>query len=74
MTKFQAFYTGFWSAWDFTRPFSERPILHVRNEMLDMQLEQELGLNVGYWEEAGNYLREAMSCYEKEVNNNVHGE
>ena len=24
MTNFEAFCNGFWSAWDFTRPFSER--------------------------------------------------
>jgi len=71
MAKYQAFFRGFGSAWDFTRPFSEKPRMRRRNKELDMPWVQELGLNVGYWEEVGNYLYKAIENYESEIKGNV---
>jgi len=42
-----------------------------RNEDTDMQWVQELGLNVGYWEEVGNYLYKAIETYQKELSGDV---
>ena len=71
MRRYRAFSRGFWSAWDFTRPFSEKPRMRRRNEDTDMQWVQELGLNVGYWEEVGNYLYKAIETYQKELSGDV---
>jgi len=77
MTRYQAFSRGFWSAWDFTRPFAEKPRLRRRNRELDMLTEfdmqwvKELGLNVGYWEEVGNYLTKAIENHQRELGGNT---
>jgi hypothetical protein len=71
MTKFQAFCDGFWSAWDFTRPFSEKPRLRSLDEPLDFQWEQESEEKVSYWDVVGGYVSKAVSDYEKEMNCNV---
>ena len=71
MTNFQAFCRGFASAWDFTRPFSEKASAGLPSEKVDFQWIQELDLNVGYWEAVGNHLRKAISDYEKEISGNV---
>ena len=62
MTKLQAFSRGFWSAWDFTRPFSERPAFRSQEEeQIDYEeLREELGLNKSVWESVGGYLYKAM--------------
>ena len=33
MANFEAFCRGFWSVWDFTRPFSEKPVLYKDEEL-----------------------------------------
>ena len=71
MTKYQAFCSGFWSVWDFTRPFSEKPRMRRRSKKFDVQWAQELGLNTGYWEEVGNYLYKAIENHENEISSNV---
>jgi len=62
MTNFQAFCRGFWSAWDFSRPFSERPMFRspqtIRSD--HEKLREELGLNKSVWESVGEHLYKAM--------------
>ena len=62
MTNFQAFCRGFWSAWDFSRPFSERPVFHASEKMwIDYEkLREELGLNKSVWESVGEHLYKAI--------------
>jgi hypothetical protein len=72
MTKFQAFCRGFWSAWDFTRPFSEKPTPYQPGEEFDIRKAREaLGLNVGCWEAVGNHLYKVIPRYENEVKSDV---
>ena len=77
MTNFQAFCKGFWSVWDFGRPFSQPPELFPFDEDIDVIRPAEgrrcerFGQNRGPWEKVGNYLREAMSQYENENHCNV---
>ena len=66
MTNFEAFCNGFWSAWDFTRPFNERPTSrtqsHTREEIKAKyeRMREELELNKSAWEEVGEYIYKAM--------------
>ena len=62
MTNFEAFCRGFWSVWDFTRPFSEKPVLYTDEELAAKyeRLREELGLNESVWDSVGGYLRKAM--------------
>ena len=62
MTNFQAFCRGFWSAWDFSRPFTERPKFRSQEEMRreHEELREELGLNKSVWESVGEHLYKAM--------------
>ena len=62
MTKFEVFCRGFWSAWDFTRPFSEPAGIYSREERLAnyKRLREELGLNKSVWESVGEHLYKAM--------------
>jgi hypothetical protein len=62
MTNFQAFCRGFWSAWDFSRPASERLEFRSQEEMrIDYErLREELGLNKSVWESVGEHLYKAM--------------
>ena len=62
MTNFQAFCRGFASAWDFTRPFSERPGFRSqeRKRVDREQLREKLGLNKSVWESVGEHLYKAM--------------
>jgi hypothetical protein len=70
MTKFQAFCDGFWSAWDFTRPFDERPEFCSRKEFkFDYeQMREKLGLNKSVWESVGEHLYKAMG---EDIDNHV---
>jgi hypothetical protein len=80
MTNFQAFCEGFWSAWDFTRPFSEKPKLRSRKEveLIDYEeFREELDLNKNVWESVGDhfgavggYLNKAMGTLDEEVKQN----
>ena len=70
MNKSQAFWRGFWSVWDFSRPFSEKAEIRTREEMdADYaQLREKLGLNErNPWKKVGDTLRKAMAQYESEV-------
>ena len=69
MTKFQAFWGGFCSVWDFSRPFSERPEIRSREEMQAdyEQLRERLRLRENVWIRVGESLGKAMTQYESEV-------
>jgi hypothetical protein len=68
MTNFQAFCSGFWSAWDFSRPFSEKAVFHPNGKPFDRkQLREKLGFNENVWDRVGKNIRKAMSQYESEV-------
>jgi len=56
MTNYQAFCSGFWSAWDFTRPFSECPRIRYRGDEFDAQWSQELDANKSALESVGDYF------------------
>ena len=72
MTKSQAFWMGFWSVWDFSRPFSERSEILAQEMRVDYEkLREELGLNESVWESVGKYLSNAMSTIDKELENHV---
>ena len=71
MTNFEAFCEGFWSAWDFTRPFSEKPRLRSQMEDFDEQWEYDPSVSVGIWETVGNYLYKAIDNYQREFSGNV---
>ena len=73
MTNSQAFWKGFWSVWDFSRPFSERPEIRSREEMRTEfeQLRENLGLNEGVWDSVGKYMTNAMSTLDKELERHV---
>ena len=73
MTKSQAFWSGFWSAWDFSRPFSERLEIRAHEAMrVDYeQLREEFGLNESVWDSVGKYLSNAMSTIDKELEHHV---
>jgi hypothetical protein len=62
MTNSEAFWSGFWSVWDFSRPFSVRPEFRSREEMWIeyKKLRDELGLNKSVWESVGEHLYKAM--------------
>ena len=62
MTNSESFWKGFWSVWDFSRPFSERAELRTREEMDAeyAQLREKLGLNESVWDSVGGYIRKAM--------------
>ena len=66
MTNFQAFCRGFASAWDFTRPFSEKTSFCMQSRTLEEietkyeKRREELGLNKSVWEEVGDYICKAM--------------
>jgi len=72
MTNFEAFCNGFWSAWDFTRPFSEKAVFRTREEMDAecVQLWEKLGLNESVWDSVGGHLYKAMETMEKEIERN----
>ena len=74
MTKSQAFWGGFFSVWDFSRPFSERPEFRAQEAMrVDYeQLREEFGLNESVWGTVGKYLSNAMTTLDKELENHVH--
>ena len=68
MSNSQAFWGGFWSVWDFSRPFTEKPTFHPNGEPFDYKkLREELGFNENVWDRVGKNLRKAMSQYESEV-------
>lgn len=67
--RFQSFLDGFASAWDFTRPFSEKAKIRRQNVPFDIQWTQELGLDVPCWEEVANYLNNAIETHNKEITN-----
>ena len=78
MTNFQAFCNGFWSAWDFTRPFSEKASAFPGEARVRTpeeikakyeRLREELGLNKSAWEEVGDHMYKAISTFENEINN-----
>jgi len=73
MSNSQAFWGGFWSVWDFSRPFTERLEIPAHEEMrVDYeQLREELGLNESVWGAVGKYLSNAMSTFDKELENYV---
>ena len=72
MTKSKAFWMGFWSVWDFSRPFSERSEILAQEMRIDYEkLREELGLNESVWESVGKYLSNAMSTIDKELENHV---
>ena len=76
MTNFEAFCRGFWSVWDFTRPFSEKP--EFRTCYTDVEkLREQVSLNEGIWDTVGGYfgtvggyLNNAMQQIDKEIENN----
>jgi hypothetical protein len=70
MTNFQAFCEGFWSAWDFTRPFSEKPKMRRRVEKLEVQWEEGLDLNKSVWDSVGGYFNKAMKTIDEEIKQN----
>jgi ABC-type dipeptide/oligopeptide/nickel transport system permease component len=70
MTNFQAFYSGFLSAWDFSRPFSEKVNFHSYYTDIE-KLREQVGLNEGVWDSVGKYLSNAMSVLDKEIENHV---
>ena len=69
MNKSEAFWKGFWSVFDFSRPFTERPEIRSREEMQAeyAQLRKRLRLGENVWDRVGENLRKAMSQYESEV-------
>ena len=69
MTKSQAFWKGFCSVLDFSRPFSEKAEIRSREEMKAEyeQLRKKLRLGENPWIRVGENLRKAMSQYESEV-------
>ena len=70
MTKSQAFWIGFWSVWDFSRPFSEKVDFRSCHTDID-KLREQVGLNEGVWDSVGKYLSNAMSTLDKELENHV---
>ena len=70
MTKLQAFWSGFCSAWDFSRPLSEKiDFYHYRTDI--EKLREQVGLNEGVWDSVGKYLSNAMSTLDKEIESHV---
>jgi len=66
MANFQAFCSGFFSAWDFSRPFSEK--VDFRTHYTDIEkLRDQVGLNEGVWDSVGKYLSNVMSTLDKEI-------
>ena len=76
MTNFQAFCRGFWSVFDFTRPFSEKP--EFRTCYTDVEkLQEQVSLNESVWDTVGGYfgtvggyLNNAMQQIGEEIDNN----
>ena len=71
MTNFQAFCRGFASAWDFTRPFSEKARFRSQLDDFDDQWVQYHNKDAGIWEAVGNYLYEAIDNYQRGFSGNV---
>ena len=76
MTNSQAFWKGFWSVWDFTRPFSEKAEFRTCSHDTT-QMREELGLNESVWESVGGYfgtvggyLNKAMETIDEEIKQN----
>ena len=76
MTNFQAFCRGFWSAWDFSQPFTQKQSLYPPEEKFDAlrpagaRRRDRFG-QVGHWQKVGGYLREAMAQYKSEHTSDV---
>ena len=79
MTNFAAFCEGFWSAWDFTRPFSERCEFRPQEEMRvdHEQLQKRLRLNENVWDSiggyfgaVGGYMNNAIAAIDEEIKQN----
>ena len=76
MTKWEAFWGGFWSVWEI-RSFGEKPTFRPCEPFDYQKVREELGYNKPVWERigrhfdrVGGYIRTAMGTMDEEIKRN----